>query len=71
MTDDIIRQFKERFVSAFNHKINDRSLAKIITKFYDKVFLFDEFNADEFNKFRKQYPEEFRLIERKCNMCFY
>lgn len=70
MTDIDIRQFKERFINAFNRKVYSKSLANIINKFYSKVFLFG-FNPDEFNKFRKQYPKEFRLIERKCNTYFY
>lgn len=71
MTDINIRQFKERFINAFNRKVHSKSLANIINRFHDKVFAFDGFNVDELKKFKDMYPEVFRLIERKCNTYFY
>lgn len=50
MTDNDIRQFKERFINAFNRKVHSKSLANIINRFYNKVFAFDGFNVDELKK---------------------
>lgn len=50
MTDNDIRQFKERFINAFNRKVYSKSLANIINRFHDKVFAFDGFNVDELKK---------------------
>ncbi len=71
MTDSNIKEFKDRFVAAFNRAIHDKSLAQIINRFHDRVFKSNGIDFDELTKFKKQYPNEFKLIERKCNTFFY
>jgi hypothetical protein len=71
MTDSNIKEFKDRFVAAFNRAIHDKSLAQIINRFHDRVFKSNGIDFDELAKFKKQYPSEFELIERKCNTFFY
>jgi len=71
MTDSNIKEFKDRFVAAFNRAIYDKSLAQIINRFHDRVFKSNGIDFNELAKFKKQYPNEFKLIERKCNTFFY
>lgn len=53
MTDLNIKEFKDRFVAAFNRAIYDKSLAQIINRFHDRVFKSNGIDFDELAKFKK------------------